>query len=548
MKVAYQGIHFNSAMELGMDLIVWVLHATWKREGTWLYYANSSDDGATWSVKNISTGSLPTYAPAITCTGNNIYILYVEGDTGIVKKSSDNGNSFTKIVDIDLYYFFRGVIEARGNRVYIIWENLTAGDTHILFQNSTDGGSTWGNKITIMSPNSGYDVTHPSFIVDGIGDSSDKIYVVAKNTEDENIYFVNSTDSGVTWGSKISIMSQIPNLDFPSITYSGTNLYVAAQNGTYIYFTNSTDSGIIWTTDYRIDTVTSPNKATSPSVTINKDDYPIVFWEQNETNANWDIVYRNYDGNNWETVTYVTNDNLGHTSVVTKYDFSNNRIEFIYKNGTASLWDIIYNYLEIGEGGWSNDTWASFSGTWSNVTKTVNSTVGAEIAWCVYANNSLDQWNGTSCDDPFSYITTSSDSTPPLVTIQSPSNITYPNNTIWFNVTLDEAGDKCLVEISGTNHSLTNSTGNWNYLNNTLDDGSYITPFYCNDTAGNMNGTESISFTIDTTPPSYSLNSTNSTIAGTPILHSLNWTDESGLSGYTFQFCNGTWNGSDCLG
>jgi parallel beta-helix repeat protein len=103
-----------------------------------------------------------------------------------------------------------------------------------------------------------------------------------------------------------------------------------------------------------------------------------------------------------------------------------------------------------------NDTWVSFgAGTWSNVTKTVNSTVGATIRWCVYANDTSNNWNGTSCSNPFSYLTGA--------------------------------------------------------------------------------------------PPTYSLNSTNSTIAGTPISHNLYWQDNNGLSGYIFQFCNGTWNGSNCI-
>ena len=51
----------------------------------------------------------------------------------------------------------------------------------------------------------------------------------------------------------------------------------------------------------------------------------------------------------------------------------------------------------------------------------------------------------------------------------------------------------------------------------------------------------------DLTAPTYSDNSTNSTIAGTNIMHRLNWNDETGLSGYIFSFCDGTWNGSDCV-
>jgi hypothetical protein len=54
-----------------------------------------------------------------------------------------------------------------------------------------------------------------------------------------------------------------------------------------------------------------------------------------------------------------------------------------------------------------NDTWIPMTsaGNWSNTTKIVNDTVGATIKWCVYANDTSDNWN-SSCTEPFSYITT----------------------------------------------------------------------------------------------------------------------------------------------
>ena len=45
---------------------------------------------------------------------------------------------------------------------------------------------------------------------------------------------------------------------------------------------------------------------------------------------------------------------------------------------------------------------------------------------------------------------------------------------------------------------------------------------------------------VDLTPPTYSLNSTNSTLAGSAVLHSLKWDDNTGLSGYIFGFSNCT--------
>jgi hypothetical protein len=47
---------------------------------------------------------------------------------------------------------------------------------------------------------------------------------------------------------------------------------------------------------------------------------------------------------------------------------------------------------------------------------------------------------------------------------------------------------------------------------------------------------------VETTPPTYSLNSTNSTLAGMPVNHSLYWDDNEGLSHAIFSFDNCTGN------
>jgi hypothetical protein len=58
-------------------------------------------------------------------------------------------------------------------------------------------------------------------------------------------------------------------------------------------------------------------------------------------------------------------------------------------------------------GSLQNITGMSLSGTsaWSNFTVVINSTIGCTIRWCVYANDTSNNWNGTSCLQPFSYVT-----------------------------------------------------------------------------------------------------------------------------------------------
>ncbi|MCK4634800.1 MAG: DUF2341 domain-containing protein, partial [Candidatus Aenigmarchaeota archaeon] len=79
-----------------------------------------------------------------------------------------------------------------------------------------------------------------------------------------------------------------------------------------------------------------------------------------------------------------------------------------------------------------------------------------------------------------------------------------------------------------------------------LTDGYYDYIVYAQDLTGNMNSS-SRNVTVDK-PPKYWDNSINSTLKGEPVEFRLRWTDNIGLSGYTFSFCNGTWNGTHCIG
>lgn len=99
-----------------------------------------------------------------------------------------------------------------------------------------------------------------------------------------------------------------------------------------------------------------------------------------------------------------------------------------------------------------------------------------------------------------------SDNTTPKINVISPQNISYNATSVWANLTLDEDGNWCARSLDGAaNTSMLNSSGNWNSLLSGLAEAGHNVSFWCNDTAGNMNASLPVFFTVDLTPPTISI-------------------------------------------
>lgn len=137
--------------------------------------------------------------------------------------------------------------------------------------------------------------------------------------------------------------------------------------------------------------------------------------------------------------------------------------------------------------------------------------------------------NGTTGIIGTSSITFTVDTTKPQITIVLPLDETYENNSIEINITGSETLNWSLVQILNTNHTLVDDSGQWEYYNGSLDDGTYTLTFWFNDTAGNINSTKR-TLVIDTQPPDYSaLNPSSTSRAGgdfTTHTFECNWTQE----------------------
>lgn len=174
-----------------------------------------------------------------------------------------------------------------------------------------------------------------------------------------------------------------------------------------------------------------------------------------------------------------------------------------------------------------------------------------------YLNKSLADGNHSArvtCNDTANYNYSSSGvnftittATPIGITAISPTNSTYYTSSVWQNITLNiTAGvSKCFVSVDGgANTSLTNSSGNWNYLS-TLTGGAHNSLFSCNDTALSWYEAPYVYYTYDTTPPQWSLNSTNSTgfTDNIATLFTTTWTDNYDSNGYNFSSFESNYSG-----
>ena len=95
------------------------------------------------------------------------------------------------------------------------------------------------------------------------------------------------------------------------------------------------------------------------------------------------------------------------------------------------------------------------------------------------------------------------DNTAPSITVNTPQNTTYGNNSLSLDITVSEPADWCGFSFNGAgNVTMSNATSkDFNYTLTSFSEGSQSIAFSCNDTAGNPSTTPLIYFTIDANPP-----------------------------------------------
>jgi hypothetical protein len=171
--------------------------------------------------------------------------------------------------------------------------------------------------------------------------------------------------------------------------------------------------------------------------------------------------------------------------------------EAVYNYPVTELNYTITNGTELDKCWWTNDSGATNNTINCNQNVTGISSQEGENTWRVYVNNT----QGTANYDE---VTFTIDTANPEITIEIPENKSYPSSTIEFNISGNENLSYCKFTLNNWQDNQTMTAYNstyFNYTNSSVGEGEFTAKFWCNDTAGNINNTETIDFSTDTTFP-----------------------------------------------
>jgi len=415
---------------------------------------------------------------------NNIidYYLYDAGSTNYFRNTNFTGNRkiwfwdstnwFNYANDTsDLWLMSNASAAANITRKLVNWNNT------LMIWNDTNNtaGITMRYNITGLNPNKVYQVFNNSVSTYNLTtDPSGKlpsftIYlgsvheIKVQQDEQPPKYWDNSTNNTMAGEPTLFSLRWTDNFDLSG--YLGLSGYIfSISNGTGVNWVNYTWSPFFYRpSDYAYsgevdvenpeyaydkgvnDTSTWANINSTSGVLVGQVNYTFnvgnisgstvfyTWFNQSDTSSTTYPQIRafNYTSGSWYIIDNTVGDWSGNPVTenwtVTSEFLSNEELKIQFRVGYLFNISVTDIYIET-------------NGCWSNVTKIINSTQFTTIKWCVYANDSSDNWNGTSCEAGNEFTLTTEkiwlevNLTKPNSTYQDPANPLEVNQNTIFNV------------------------------------------------------------------------------------------------------------------
>jgi len=245
---------------------------------------------------------------SIAASGDYVHIVWSEARNGIstdeiyYKRSRDGGISWeaeSRLTNAP-GYSWNPVLSVTGQVVHIIWEDNREGNSEIYYMRSTDGGTSWGNEMKLT--NNSAVSQYPSLSVSGLNISI--VWEDTRNGSDGEIYYIHSTDGGVSWSPDSRLTNNPAGSSSPAVCVAGSNVHVVWKGNNVINYKRSTDGGVSWSPEIPITNSISNHPSASISGSLVH-----LTWEDFR-NGNNEIYYTRStnEGISWEADSRLTND------------------------------------------------------------------------------------------------------------------------------------------------------------------------------------------------------------------------------------------------
>lgn len=269
-----------------------VLHVVWversaNNQGFDVYYAQSTDDGVTWSAaRDLFNAQLPAYSPnLVTAPDDTLHLVWTDRRKGTARefysRSFDGGATWEAPRNISGDHTrdagSHTISVDTQNRVHIAWHlgnpDEDTQPTEIYYVRSVDGGATW-EAPRKLNTGSGH-AAFPRFTVEG---TSGDVLAIAwrdnRRNPDWDVYLAVSADGGASFTEKVG--QATPQRDWdpevmvdPAGVLHLSVMMLGKPGEGRIEYRQSTDLGDTWT----------------ESVVLNTADARFPFWAVSHPNG-----------------------------------------------------------------------------------------------------------------------------------------------------------------------------------------------------------------------------------------------------------------------
>ena len=284
-----------------------------------IFFKKSSDDGNSFGERiQVSDNIGFSEHPQMASENNNVYVVWAD-DTNVnkqiyFKKSNNEGNSFGEqmLLSDGNSNSFNQEISSFGDNVYVVWlEKVPYGPYRLMLASSNDGANTFHKPITLSE--NAVAQTFPKI------SSFDGHVYVAWNVEDlpntrSGVYFISSTDNGMTFGNISKLNMAEKDFGEPQIASSGNQIYVIwggsdTNKLSSISFIKSDDNGRTFS-DLRKINETEHGRLNEPSnveIIADQNDRVFLAWQDRTDTSSKDEIFFASSSDHGETFNGVTN-------------------------------------------------------------------------------------------------------------------------------------------------------------------------------------------------------------------------------------------------